>query len=68
MPHAQNVISKFLKKGYSLVPQDSSCFQDITLQERELMFILSTSKPITVEKVEGRKGSVIGNIHGVRDR
>jgi hypothetical protein len=56
--HGKNVISKLSQKEYSLSPQSSTHFKDFIVGEGEMILVLSSSTPITVENVYGGKGSV----------
>ena len=51
-------ISRFIRKGYRLVPRPQIVFREIELEEREMMLILSSTIPIIVEDVKGKEGSV----------
>jgi hypothetical protein len=46
--HGKDIISTLSPKRYSLVSQSSSHFENLIIEERELMLILSTSKPISM--------------------
>lgn len=56
--HGKNTISKLSQKEYSLSPQSSTHFKDFIIGEGEMILVLSSSTPITVENVYGEKGSV----------
>jgi hypothetical protein len=64
--HGKNFISKLSQKEYSLSPQSSAHFKDFIVGERDMILVLSSSTPITVENVYGEKGSVFiaGMIYG----
>ena len=57
--HLVNSISRFIRKGYRLVPRLQIVFQQIELEEREMMLILSSTIPIIVHSARGKEGSVL---------